>query len=160
MDIKGGAAAADLSDNNIGVVGTADADGQVGNLTVKLSKKLTGLTSAQFVDGDKITNITGGNISVTKKVDGNTTTKNIDLWDLSTTVEGNTTNISNLTKTANNFKGGFTIKDAVSGTVDVALGETTKPTITFKAETKDTDEATSALTATVDTNKNLSLIHI
>ncbi len=156
MDIKGGAAAADLSENNIGVVGTADADGQVGNLTVKLSKKLTGLTSAQFVDGDNITNITGGNISITKKVDGNKTTKNIDLWNLSTTVEGNKTNISNLTTTVKNFKGGFTLKDANNGTANIALGETTKPAITFKAETENTEGATSALTATVDDQKNVT----
>ncbi len=142
LNIKGGATATDLSENNIGVVGTADADGQVGNLTVKLSKNLKGLTSAEFKDGDNITNITGGNISITKKVNNQNETKNIDLWNLSTTV--------------NNFKGGFTIKDAVSGTVDVALGETTKPTITFKAETKNTEGATSALTAMVDTNKNVT----
>ena len=148
LDIKGGAAAADLSDNNIGVVGTADADGQVGNLTVKLSKKLTGLTSAQFVDGDNTTTITGGNISVTKKVEGNKTTKNIDLWDLSTNVEGNTTNVSNLKTTVNNLKGGFTIKDVNNGTADVTLGDTNKQTVTFKAETENTEGATSALTAT------------
>ena len=139
LNITGGATAADLSDGNIGVVGTPGDDG---GLAVKLSKKLKGLTSAEFVDGDNITNITGGNISITKKVNNQNETKNIDLWDLSTTV--------------NNFKGGFTIKDAANSTVDVALGEATKPTITFKAETKDTEGATSAFTATVDTNKNVT----
>ena len=93
LKIEGGAKADELSANNIGVVGTA---GDNGGLAVKLSKKLKDLTSAEFVDGDNITNITGGNISITKKVDGNKTTKNIDLWDLSTTVEGNTTNINTI----------------------------------------------------------------
>ena len=107
LNIKGGATATDLSENNIGVVGTADADGQVGNLTVKLSKNLKGLTSAEFKDGDNITNITGDNISITKKV--NNENKTVNLWDLSTTVEGNTTklttiekNITNLTTKAGN----------------------------------------------------------
>ena len=153
LDIKGGAKAEDLSDGNIGVVGTA---GDQGGMAVKLSKKLKGLTSAEFVDGDNITNITGGNISITKTVEGNKTTKNIDLWDLSTTVEGNTTNISNLTTTVNNFKGGFTIKDTNNGTANVALGDTNKPAITFKAETKNDEGAASALTATVDDQKNVT----
>ncbi|KXB88766.1 Hep/Hag repeat protein, partial [Veillonellaceae bacterium DNF00626] len=138
LNIKGGITDENLvTTGNIGVFGKQD-----GGLAVKLSKNLKGLTSAEFKDGDNITNITGGNISITKKVNNQNETKNIDLWNLSTTV--------------NNFKGGFTIKDAVSGTVDVALGETTKPTITFKAETKNTEGATSALTATVDTNKNVT----
>jgi|GEM_PF-3019837 len=137
LNITGGATATDLSDGNIGVVGMTGDDG---GLAVKLSKKLKGLTSAEFKDGDNITNITAGNVSITKKV--NNENKTVNLWDLSTTV--------------NNFKGGFTIKDATSGTVDVALGETTKSAITFKAEIKDTDGATSALTATVDTNKNVT----
>ena len=137
LNITGGATATDLSDGNIGVVGTA---GDNGGLAVKLSKTLKGLASAEFKDGDNITNITGENISITKKV--NNENKTVNLWDLSTTV--------------NNFKGGFTIKDSGNGTVDVTLGEKTKPAITFKAETKDTDGATSALTANVDANKNVT----
>ena len=139
LNITGGAAAADLSDGNIGVVGTT---GDNGGLAVKLSKNLKGLTSAEFKDGDNITNITGGNISITKKVNNQNETKNIDLWDLSTTV--------------NNFKGGFTIKDAASGTANVTLGDTNKPAITFKAATEDTDGAASALTAKVDADKNVT----
>ena len=111
-------------------------------MAVKLSKNLKGLTSAEFKDGDNITNITGGNISITKKVNNQNETKNIDLWDLSTTV--------------NNFKGGFTIKDAASGTANVTLGDTNKPAITFKAATEDTDGAASALTAKVDADKNVT----
>jgi len=153
LNITGGATATDLSDGNIGVVGTT---GDNGGLAVKLSKTLKGLTSAEFKDGDNITNITGGNISITKKVNNQNETKNIDLWDLNTTVEGNTTNISNLTTTANNLKGGFTLKDANNGTADVTLGDTNKQTITFKAETKNDNGATSALTATVDDQKNVT----
>ncbi|MDU5530451.1 ESPR-type extended signal peptide-containing protein, partial [Negativicoccus succinicivorans] len=69
LNITGGADAADLSDDNIGVVGTA---GDNGGMKVKLSKKLKGLTSAEFKDGDNVTNITAGDISITKK-DGDTT---------------------------------------------------------------------------------------
>ena len=88
LNITGGAAAADLSNGNIGVVGTA---GDQGGMTVKLSKKLKGLSSAEFKDGDTVTNITGGNISITKKVNNQNETKNIDLWDLSTKVNTNLT---------------------------------------------------------------------
>ena len=84
LNITGGADAADLSDDNIGVVGTA---GDNGGMKVKLSKKLKGLTSAEFKDGDNVTNITAGDISITKK-DGDTT-KTVNLWDLSKTVETN-----------------------------------------------------------------------
>ena len=99
LDITGGITnAAELSNNNIGVVGT-----QTGGMAVQLAKKLTGLTSAQFVDGDNTTTITGENISLTKKVEGNKKTKNIDLWDLSTTVEGNTTNINNIKQSIANL---------------------------------------------------------
>lgn len=86
LQIKGGADAAKLSDNNIGV----QASSADGSLTVKLSQELTGLTSAQFGTttingsgltlgttgisltanglnngGQKITNVKAGNISST-----------------------------------------------------------------------------------------------
>ena len=68
---------------------------------------------------------------------------------LNTKVDKNVTDITNL-------KGGFTIKDTATGTVNVTLGETTKSAITFKAETQDTDGATSVLTAKVDDQKNVT----
>ncbi|MDK8254061.1 MAG: ESPR-type extended signal peptide-containing protein, partial [Dialister micraerophilus] len=166
LNITGGIKnSADLSDGNIGIVGTQD-----GGMEVKLSKKLKGLSSAEFKDGDKVTNITAqtitqkdgdnitdikaGDISVTRKE--GSTNKTVNLWNLNKTVEGNTTNISNLETTVNNLKGGFTIKDAASGTANIGLGDTNKPAITFKAETENTDGATSALTATVDDQKNVT----
>ena len=83
LDIKGGIADENLvTTGNIGVFGTQD-----GGMFVKLAKKLTGLTSAEFKDGDNITKITGGNISITKKV--NNENKTVNLWDLSETVNTN-----------------------------------------------------------------------
>lgn len=77
LDIKGGITDGNLvTTGNIGVFGTQD-----GSMLVKLAKKLTGLTGAEFKDGDNITNITGGNITITKKEGDKTTTLN--LWDLS-----------------------------------------------------------------------------
>ena len=83
LDIKGGITDENLvTTGNIGVFGTQD-----GGMAVKLSKKLTGLTSAEFKEGDKVTNITAGDVSVTRK-EGNTN-KTVNLWDLSQTVETN-----------------------------------------------------------------------
>ena len=82
LNIEGGAKADELSDNNIGVVGTA---GDNGGMKVKLSKNLKGLTSAEFKDGDNITNITAGDISITKKEGDKTKTLNI--WELKEKVE-------------------------------------------------------------------------
>ena len=82
LNITGGAKADELSDNNIGVVGTA---GDNGGMKVKLSKNLKGLTSAEFKDGDNITNITAGDISITKKEGDKTKTLNI--WELKEKVD-------------------------------------------------------------------------
>ncbi|MFR3115542.1 MAG: hypothetical protein ACLTM5_06445, partial [Dialister sp.] len=136
LDIKGGITDENLATTgNIGVFGTQD-----GGMTVKLAKKLTGLTSAEFKEGDNVTNITAGDVSVTRK-EGNKN-KTVNLWGLSNTV--------------NNLKGGFTLKDAAGTTTEVTLGDTNKPAITFKAATEDTDGAASALTAKVDNQKNVT----
>ncbi len=59
--IKGGANSADLTDNNIGVI----ADSSTRTLNVKLSKKLKGLESAEFVDNNgNTTNITGDGVHI------------------------------------------------------------------------------------------------
>ncbi|MEH8114868.1 YadA-like family protein [Gallibacterium anatis] len=59
--IKGGANSADLTDNNIGVI----ADSSTKTLNVKLSKKLKGLESAEFVDNNgNTTNITGDGVHI------------------------------------------------------------------------------------------------
>ncbi|MEH8028739.1 YadA-like family protein [Gallibacterium anatis] len=59
--IKGGANSADLTDNNIGVI----ANSTTKTLNVKLSKKLKGLESAEFVDNNgNTTNITGDGVHI------------------------------------------------------------------------------------------------
>ena len=64
--VKGGADAAKLSDNNIGVV----SDDLNGTLNVKLAKDLQGLNSAQFETDGNVTTINGSNVSLADK-DGN-----------------------------------------------------------------------------------------
>ena len=64
--VKGGADAAKLSDNNIGVV----SDDANGTLNVKLAKELQGLNSAHFETDGNVTTINGGNVSLADK-DGN-----------------------------------------------------------------------------------------
>ena len=87
LNITGGANAADLSDDNIGVVGTA---GDNGGMKVKLSKNLKGLSTAEFKDGDNITNITAENVTITRK-EGK-----VDLWELNKTVNNITTGTTDL----------------------------------------------------------------
>ena len=138
LDIKGGAKAEDLSDDNIGVVGTA---GDNGGMAVKLSKKLKGLTSAEFKDGDNITNITAENVTITRK-EGK-----VDLWELNKTVNNitaGTTDVSSWKLQANganertikkdsivNFKNGTNTEVTVNGNdITVDLNEATKKQIT------------------------------
>ena len=141
LNITGGAKAADLSDDNIGVVGTA---GDNGGLAVKLSKKLKGLTSAEFVDGDNITNITAGNVTIARK-EGNET-KTVNLWELNNTVNNITqgkTDVSSWKLQANgtdkrtikkgdivNFKNGANTAVTVNGNdITVDLNKKTKDQI-------------------------------
>ena len=65
VTIKGGADAAKLSDNNIGVV----SDGN-GTLNVKLAKELQGLTSTTFTNGGNNTVINGDGMTI-NPADGN-----------------------------------------------------------------------------------------
>ncbi|WKS97124.1 YadA-like family protein [Gallibacterium anatis] len=66
--IKGGANSADLTDKNIGVI----ADSSTKTLNVKLSKKLKGLESAEFVDNNgNTTNITGDGVHISGGNGGN-----------------------------------------------------------------------------------------
>ena len=141
LNITGGAKADELSDDNIGVVGTA---GDNGGLAVKLSKKLKGLTSAEFKDGDNITNITAGDISITKKEGDKTKTLNI--WELNNTVNDikqGKTDVSSWKLQANgkneriikkdgivNFKNGANTEVTVNGNdITVDLNKTTKDQI-------------------------------
>ena len=61
--VKGGADAAKLSDNNIGVV----SDDANGTLNVKLAKELQGLNSARFDTDGSSTTINGGNVTLVGK---------------------------------------------------------------------------------------------
>lgn len=80
LAITGGISdATELSDNNIGVVGTAD-----GRMAVKLAKSLKGLQSAEFKDGDKVTNITAGDVTIK---DGDTTISLRELGDKITNID-------------------------------------------------------------------------
>ena len=88
LSIKGGVTDTNkLSDNNIGVV----SDG-AGTLNVKLSKNLTGLTSATFTDGSGNTQtVTGASSTIT---DGTGNTTAMTKGGLSTTDGTNTTTIA------------------------------------------------------------------
>ena len=66
IEIVGGADAAKLSDNNIGV------NAKDGKLHVQLSKELNDLTSAQFKNGNAVSTISGAGTTVT---DGTNTTQ-------------------------------------------------------------------------------------
>ena len=148
LNITGGITdKAELSNNNIGVVGTQD-----GGMAIKLSKKLKGLTSAEFVDGDKvtnitaqtitqkdgdnITNITGGNVTITRK-EGN-----VDLWELNKTVNNitqGTTDVSSWKLQANGENERTIKKGSV---VNFKNGENTKVTVNGNDVTVDLNDAT------------------
>ena len=133
LNITGGAAAADLSDDNIGVVGKA---GDQGGMTVKLSKKLKGLTSAEFVDGDNITNISAGNVTITRK-DGK-----VDLWELNKTVNNitqGTTDVSSWKLQANGANERTIKKDSI---VNFKNGQNTEVTVNGNDITVDLNAAT------------------
>ena len=88
LSIKGGVTDTNkLSDNNIGVI----SDG-AGTLNVKLSKNLTGLTSATFTDGSGNTQtVTGASSTIT---DGRGNTTAMTKGGLSTTDGTNTTTVA------------------------------------------------------------------
>ena len=133
LDIKGGAKAEDLSDDNIGVVGTA---GDNGGMAIKLSKKLKGLTSAEFKDGDNITNITAENVTITRK-EGK-----VDLWELNKTVNNitaGTTDVSSWKLQANGANERVIKKDSV---VNFKNGTNTEVTVNGNDITVDLNAAT------------------
>lgn len=86
LQIKGGADAAKLSDNNIGV----QASSADGSLTVKLSQELTGLTSAQFgtttINGSGLTlGNTGISLTSSGLNNGGQKITNVQAGDISST---------------------------------------------------------------------------
>ena len=136
LNITGGITdAKELSDNNIGVVGTQD-----GGMAVKLSKKLKGLTSAEFKDGDNITNITAGDVTVTKK-EGNET-KTLSIWELNKTVNNitaGTTDVSSWKLQANGKDERIIKKNSV---VNFTNGTATEVTVHENNITVDLNKAT------------------
>lgn len=132
LNITGGITdKAELSNNNIGVVGTQD-----GGMAVKLSKKLKGLTSAEFKDGDNVTNITGGNVTITRK-EGN-----VDLWELNKTVNNitaGTTDVSSWKLQANGANDRTIKKNSI---VNFTNGTATKVTVKGNDVTVDLNDAT------------------
>ena len=134
LNITGGITdAKELSDNNIGVVGTA---GDNGGMAVKLSKNLKGLTSAEFKDGDNITNITAGDVTVTRK-EGN-----VSLWELNQTVNNitqGTTDVSSWKLQANGENERIIKKDSV---VNFKNGENTEVIVNGNDITVDLNAAT------------------
>ena len=100
-------------------------------MAVKLSKKLKGLTSAEFKDGDNVTNITAGDVTVTKK-EGNET-KTVNIWDLNKTVNDiktGATDVSSWKLQANGKDERIIKKDSV---VNFKNGENTKVTVKGKS---------------------------
>ena len=86
LQIKGGADAAKLSDNNIGVQASSDD----GSLTVKLSQELTNLTSAKFgtttIDGSGLTlGTTGISLTASGLNNGGKKITNVKAGDISST---------------------------------------------------------------------------
>ena len=153
--------------------GTKDTDAvnvaQLKVVNTKVDQNKTDITNLKNISGKVIA---GTNTTVTEGKDGETKTYAVNVAADGQIADGNTgivtgdtvykfvnpirTQVTNMETTVNNLKGGFTIKDTANGTANVALGETTKPSITFKAETKDEDGAASALTAKVDGEKNVT----
>ena len=129
LEVVGGADAAKLSDNNIGV------NAKDGKLHVQLSKELNDLTSAQFKNGNAVSTINGAGTTVT---DGTNTTQ---YGPKGMTINPGANEISLTDKGLNN--GGKVISNVASGgDVD-----------TNAANISDVKKATAASKTTVSVNK-------
>ena len=129
LEVVGGADAAKLSDNNIGV------NAKDGKLHVQLSKELNDLTSAQFKNGNAVSTINGAGTTVT---DGTNTTQ---YGPKGMTINPGANEISLTDKGLNN--GGKVISNVASGgDVD-----------TNAANIGDVKKATAASKTTVSVNK-------
>ena len=144
IEIVGGADAAKLSDNNIGV------NAKDGKLHVQLSKELNDLTSAQFKNGNAVSTISGAGTTVT---DGTNTTQ---YGPKGMTINPGTNEISLTDKGLNN--GGKVISNVASGgdvdTNAANIGDVKKATAasktTVSVNKKDTETPNLVLEATVD----------
>ena len=144
IEIVGGADAAKLSDNNIGV------NAKDGKLHVQLSKELNDLTSAQFKNGNAVSTISGAGTTVT---DGTNTTQ---YGPKGMTINPGTNEISLTDKGLNN--GGKVISNVASGgdvdTNAANIGDVKKAAAasktTVSVNKKDTETPNLVLEKTVD----------
>ena len=144
LEVVGGADAAKLSDNNIGV------NAKDGKLHVQLSKELNDLTSAQFKNGNAVSTISGEGTTVT---DGTDTTQ---YGPKGMTINPGANEISLTDKGLNN--GGKVISNVASGgdvdTNAANIGDVKKATAasktTVSVNKKDTETPNLVLEETVD----------
>ena len=144
LEVVGGADAAKLSDNNIGV------NAKDGKLHVQLSKELNNLTSAQFKNGNAVSTISSAGTTVT---DGTNTTQ---YGPKGMTINPGANEISLTDKGLNN--GGKVISNVASGgdvdTNAANIGDVKKATAasktTVSVNKKNTETANLILEETVD----------
>ena len=144
LEVVGGADAAKLSDNNIGV------NAKDGKLHVQLSKELNDLTSAQFKNGNAVSTINGAGTTVT---DGTNTTQ---YGPKGMTINPGANEISLTDKGLNN--GGKVISNVASGgdvdTNAANIGDVKKAAAasktTVSVNKKDTETPNLVLEETVD----------
>ena len=144
LEVVGGADAAKLSDNNIGV------NAKDGKLHVQLSKELNNLTSAQFKNGNAVSTISSAGTTVT---DGTNTTQ---YGPKGMTINPGANEISLTDKGLNN--GGKVISNVASGgdvdTNAANIGDVKKATAasktTVSVNKKDTETPNLVLEKTVD----------
>jgi len=144
LEVVGGADAAKLSDNNIGV------NAKDGKLHVQLSKELNDLTSAQFKNGNAVSTISGAGTTVT---DGTNTTQ---YGPKGMTINPGANEISLTDKGLNN--GGKVISNVASGgdvdTNAANIGDVKKAAAasktTVSVNKKDTETPNLVLEETVD----------
>ena len=144
IEIVGGADAAKLSDNNIGV------NAKDGKLHVQLSKELNDLTSAQFKNGNAVSTISGAGTTVT---DGTNTTQygpkgmtiNPGANEISLTDKG----LNNGGKVISNVASGGDVDTNVANIGDVKKAAAASKT-TVSVNKKNTETPNLVLEETVD----------
>ena len=144
LEIVGGADAAKLSDNNIGV------NAKNGKLHVQLSKELNDLTSAQFKNGNAVSTISGAGTTVT---DGTNTTQygpkgmiiNPGANEISLTDKG----LNNGGKVISNVASGGDVDTNAANIGDVKKAAAASKT-TVSVNKKDTETPNLVLEKTVD----------
>ena len=170
------------AEDNLTVTDDVDNNKKIG-YKVKLNKDLKGLTSVTsdaFKVGDKtyinskginannnkITNVAAGaadgdavNFKQLKDVKAQVETNKGNITKNTTAIEGLKTSVSTNQTNIGKLQAGFIVKDAGTGTADVALGGDKKQEVTFKAKVegeKDATATTKSLSSTVDSNRNVT----